>query len=387
MTLEYFASVVQMSGENWSNVQLELSTATPAMIAKGPDLVPMLVGLAAPTGGDRGKEFYALAKSELKQQARDLDNRRNTESLAFNAPASSGAPAGQAGGGAANTVLALADGSADRFGFDQFDKKLNDVAKQDQILDLVAAERVVREEKAGGPVRPVEEGLSVTYKLAGRTTLPSRTDRQLIQIASVPLKAEYSKVAAPVLTPYVYDEARVTNESGMVLLAGPLTAYSGGSFVGNGEIPTVSAGQSFSVGLGIDSSLRAQRDLVERTETVQGGNKLVEVVYRLSVENFGSTAAKVRLTDRLPMSRDNEIRITVVSSSTPALPEEHDRPGAKDKKTGIIRWDLEVPAQAIAGKAAGVEYRFKMEYDKQMTVVGAGGVPLPPGQAPAAPKP
>lgn len=375
MTLEYFASVAQMSGEDWEGVQVQLSTATPAMIAKGPDLLPMQVSLAVPAEtATAGKDFYAAAKSELKQQARDIDNRRNMEVLAFNSPASSRA------GGGAGPAGQVEQGE---FGFLQFDRKLNDVAKADQILDLVAADKVVREEASKARnVKPVEEGLSVTYTLAGRTSVPSRTDRQLIQIASVPMKAEYSKVAAPILTPYVYDEAKVTNESGMVLLSGPLTAYAGGSFVGNGELPTVSAGESFSVGFGIDSGLRAQRDLVERTETVQGGNKLVEVAYRLSVENFGSAPARVRLADRLPVGRDNEIRITIVSSSIPASQEEVDRPGVKDKKTGVIRWDLEVPAQAIGGKAAAVEYKFKMEYDKQMTVVGSGGAPVVPGAAP-----
>jgi hypothetical protein len=374
MTLEYFASVAQMSGEDWDGVQVELSTATPAMIAKGPDLLPMQVSLAVPADtGSSGKDFYAAAKSELKQQARDIDNRRNREVLALNSPASRGAVAGGQAVQAEDT----------QFAFDQFDLKLNDVARADQILDLVAADKVVREDASKSKaIKPVEEGLSVTYTLAGRTSVPSRTDRQLIQIASVPLKADYAKVAAPVLTPYVYDEAKVTNESGMVLLAGPLTAYSGGSFVGNGELPTVSAGESFSVGFGIDSSLRAQRDLVERTETVQGGNKLVEVAYRLSVENFGAAPAKVRLADRLPVGRDNEIRITILNSSVPAVQEEVDRPGVKDKKTGVIRWELEVPAQAIGGKAAAVEYKFKMEYDKQMTVVGVGGMPVTPGAAP-----
>lgn len=375
VTLEYFASVVQMSGEDWQGVQLELSTATPAMIAKGPDLVPLTVALARPQGEQvtATKDWYASAKSELKQQARDLDQARNRELM--NSGAMNG-PAGSASGGA------QADG---RFGFDQFDRKLNDVAQADQILDLVAAEKIVRDEPKAGPVKPVEEGLSVTYKLTGSTSVPSRTDRQLIQIASVPLKAEYVKVAAPVLTPYVYDEAHVVNESGMVLLAGPLTAYSGGSFVGNGELPTVAAGQSFSVGFGIDSSLRGQRDLIERTETVQGGNKLVEVAYRLSVENFGAAPVKVKLVDRLPVGKDNEIRVTLGNSTVPAQQEESDRPGIKDKRTGVVRWNLDVPAQAIGAKAASVEYKFKMEFDKQMMVVGTGAssqVQLPAQPAP-----
>ena len=43
------------------------------------------------------------------------------------------------------------------------------------------------------------------------------------------------------------------------------------------------------------------------------------------------------------------------------------------KKDGILRWDLAVPAQAIGPAAMTVEYKFRLEYDKQMTLAGMGG--------------
>jgi hypothetical protein len=42
------------------------------------------------------------------------------------------------------------------------------------------------------------------------------------------------------------------------------------------------------------------------------------------------------------------------------------------KKDGLLRWDVVVPAQAVGTEAAAVEYKFRLEYDKQMSLVGMG---------------
>jgi len=84
-----------------------------------------------------------------------------------------------------------------------------------------------------------------------------------------------------------YDEATAVNDSGTVLLWGDVATYVNNEFVGRGVMPSVAVGQRFSVGLGIDSSLRARGDLVEKTETMRGGNRVVDFTYRLTIENFG----------------------------------------------------------------------------------------------------
>ena len=49
-------------------------------------------------------------------------------------------------------------------------------------------------------VRQGDEGVSVTYKVAGRTSMPSRADQQLIQIAQMDLPAQVVRAATPTLT-------------------------------------------------------------------------------------------------------------------------------------------------------------------------------------------
>ncbi len=366
-SLEYQASVQQMSGEDWSNVQLTLSTATPALVAAGPSLQPLSIALAAPDQGEqdalatlRDKD-YAAAKQAISEQLRAEERNRNMNSVTLQfTPTAAGTPV-QAGSGGADqpaepgaVVYSLDDG-------------LNNLADQSQLLDLVSNSRFDRKSRAEPvEVRQGDEGVSVTYKVASRTSMPSRADQQLIQIAQMTLPATLSKLATPTLTQYVYNEARITNNGGLLLLAGPAASYVAGEFVGSGGVPTVAAGESFRAGFGIDTSLRASKELVERTETVQGGNKIVEFTYRLSIENFGKSAAPVRLLDRLPSPKGSEIKVTLVSQS-PELSTDKDYLET-ERKHNILRWDLPVPGGKTGTNAESVEYRFRLEFDRQMTL-------------------
>jgi len=351
LVLDYYASIEQMSGEDWGDVSMTLSTATPSLVAKAPVLSAMNIALVQEQAQQMAFEGgYAKARDELSKKQAELEVQRQNRF------------AGKAGRGGGDREEGK-DGRLDDKAFDQF---LNTNAASIQVLDLTANERVVRE--PGGAKRASEEGLSVTYALSGKTSLPSRSDRQLIQIASMPMGANFVKLASPVLTSYVYDEAKVVNSSNMVLLAGPVTAYADGAFVGSGDLPTVSVGESFTVGFGIDSSLRTSREVAERSETIQGGNRVVELTYRLTVENFGAAPVSVRLLDRLPKARDGQIKVTLVSATAEQSTDAEFVKGAK--KDGILRWDVQVPAQATGGTASTVEYKFRLEYDKQMSLVG-----------------
>jgi len=248
------------------------------------------------------------------------------------------------------------------------DLVLNKTAGDLQLVDLLARERIARTKDGKLAAQSLEEGLAITYQLPNRTSLPSRSDRQLIQIASIPLKAQFYKIASPVLASYVYDEASVTNDSTTVFLAGDVATYVNNEFVGRGVMPSVPVGQNFKLGLGVDSSLRARRDLVEKTETTQGGNRVVDFAYRLSVENFGSRPATVRLLDRLPTAKEAEIRVTLAQAATGKELSKDQLYQETDRKKGILRWDVEVPAQAVDVKALSLEYQFKLEYDRQMSI-------------------
>lgn len=364
VTVEYNAAIQQMSGEDWSDVAMTLSTATPSLVAKAPSLEPLEVTLSHMTGSGSGTviargntEYFAL-KRGLQQQIRDLESQRGK---AANRPAQQSAPN--------QPVDQQMDGPWETDGSgvqadDVFESKLNELANTAQVLDLLsqASPQAAKSERVAAT-----EGVSVSYKLNARTALPSRSDRQLIQIASLKMPAEFYKVATPVLTSYVYEQASVTNNGRVVLLAGPVTTYSDGQFMGRSEMPTVAIGETFVVGFGIDASLRATRELASRTENIQGGNRVVDFTYELRVENFGSQPAHVRLLDRMPTGKETEIKLTLVSTGKPVSDDPTQT--AKQKK-GLLRWEVDVPPQSIGAKALKVDYKLQLEYDKQYTIAG-----------------
>ncbi len=346
--VEYHAAIQQMSGEDWGDVAMTLSTATPNLVSRAPELKPMLVSLAAAAASQpvQAQGDYQNARKELAFRQKEADTRRSV-----NGPqgVQSFDGKGQANGGAMLNGAVI-----------EADQALNTLACDMQLLDLLSKDRVVR---VSGTPQKREEGLSITYTLASKTSLPSRADVQQVQIAAMTMPAEFYKVATPVLTEYVYDEASVSNDSKIVLLAGPVAAYSEGRFVGSGDVATIAGGERFIVGFGIDSSLRASRELVEKTDNVQGGNRVVELTYKLAIDNFGEAAAKVRLMDRLPKARENEIKLTLTDSAGSIEPD-------VQKKTGILRWDVTAPAAGSGSKALALEYKFRLEHDKQLMISG-----------------
>jgi hypothetical protein len=356
--VEYNASIQQLSGEDWTDVAMTLSTATPSLVSKAPVLTPLRVALRSFEEGKGGKaEDYQQARQRLMKEQTQVEFQRSNAVMP---------PAVQTAEGQ-EVVIALGGAKGGQGMAEDFN--LNRLAGELQNLDLTSTERIARK---GEKTPKLEEEVTVTYQVAARTTLPSRSDRQLIQIAPLPMKGNFYKVATPVLTGYVYEEAAFTNASDMVLLAGPVETYLAGQFVGHSSIPTIAAGEDFTVGFGIDSTLRVARELVERKETIQGANRVVDFTYRLSVENFGAQPVAVRLFDRLPKAERADIKLTLAEPLPSPLSTDAEYEHT-EKKQGILRWEIDVPAGAKGLEAKALEYSFRLEYDRQMTITGLPG--------------
>ncbi len=378
ITVEYNASIQQMSGEDWSDVEMVLSTATPSLVAKAPKLDPLSIKLGSPVPAVQSPEVAANYRM-MKENIANMSKQRGQQAVAANAAGDESGvareqkarAAGRGGmGGAMGGGMGGYGGGVGGWSFgDQtksIDVELNTFASQLQLMDFNNAISSLRQDDDKSLASA--EGVSVSYHLTNSTSLPSRSDRQLIQIAILPLKGEFYRLATPVLTSFVYEEARLTNTSDQVFLAGPVATFLGGQFVGRGDMPTVAIGESFIVGLGIDSSLKAERKLVKKEERIQGGNRVVDFLYELKLENFGDKAVNVRLMDRLPTVGENDIKVTLVKSDEEVSQDEGYQ--LTDRKDGILRWDVEVPAQAVGPKQKLLKYTMQIEYDKQLSIVG-----------------
>ena len=369
VTVQYNASVQQQSGEDWADVQMTLSTATPSLVAAAPQLDALAIRLTRAEPKEElvaTREKYIVERQQLYSRQRAAEGERNRNF--FNG--SFGAVADAANGPATQPQQAQID-AIQIAGAARKDAELNDLASKLQVLEFAARDAGrpdAARDSSATIVADRQEGVSVTYALPGRTSLPSRRDTQNVRIATLTADGEFYKLAMPVLTSYVYDQAQVANPGPNVLLAGPVASYLGGQYVGTGTLPTVAAGETFTVGFGIDASLRASRELVEKSETTQGGNRVMSFTYRLAVENFGKTPAVVRLTDRLPTSPDGDIRVTLVQTDKDPTTKPSDAATPPAKRTGTIAWAVTAAPETVGEKAASVQYVYKLEFDKQLSI-------------------
>jgi len=331
--VEYNAIVHQMSGENWDGVALTLSTASPALGAQGPGLAPFRVSLSSVQERPQSKGADVASKLQFAQKRlQDAEGKQRSAQV-------------------------LSDNRS-------FNWDMNAAANDFQGVELTAA-RDVLQMMAAEPAQA--EVTSVSYSLEGAVSLASRADQQMLRIADMALESRFYHVATPILTSYVYREAEMTNTGAEALLAGSVSVYLDGRFVGRGELPTVARGETFVMGFGADGQLRARRELLPKTETVQGANRELTLQYRLVLENYKDAPTTVRLFDRIPLPENaNDIRVTLGEMkeklSSDKLYVRLEQP------KGILRWDVEVPAHAAGETAKTVEYSYKMEFPRTLDI-------------------
>jgi uncharacterized protein (TIGR02231 family) len=283
---------------------------------------------------------------------------------------------------------------------------INEAAALEQTEELFAKAKDERDDKKPGddtnrPAAPPEtatvqrEGPSVTYHLTARLTVPSRNDQQLIEVARIELKPEYYAKAVPVLTPHVYRLADLVNDSRYVLLPGEATMYVGSDFVGRMNLPLVAIGERLSVGFGVDPQLQVARQLVRKQRNVQGGNQVHVYDYRITVSSYKADPVRMQVWDRLPRAEAEAVAVSL-EDPKPKLSADPTYV-RKDRPDNLLRWDLTVAPGTSGEKAATIDYQFKLEYARDVSIASLKpkssdrGVTVdtlpPPAAAPAAAPP
>jgi uncharacterized protein (TIGR02231 family) len=327
--LEYLAAVVQHTGEDWHNVELVLSTAQPALNSAPPDLQALQVAVVArgttpPRGGSPAGD------PDLEDQVRSLRTKAQKD---FNQKKSA-------------TGLAL----------------FNTAAALDQSWELLNQEAAVRR----GCASTVREGPNVAYHLNTRLTLPSRTEEQSLEVTRLDMPPAYYYKAVPILTSQVYRLADLTNTSAYVLLPGDATVYVGADFVGQMSLPLVAVGEPFTAGFGVDPQLQVQRQLLDWSLSTSGGNQVRRYEYRIRLGSYKPERVKVQVWDRLPSAQADSVNVSLLR----AAPEvSADAAYVREQRpNNLLRWDVAVEPGMNGEKALAIDYEFKLEHDRAMSI-------------------
>ena len=386
LTIETAATVTQASGEDWSDIDLALSTAIPGRGIDFPELLTWTLGekrefipqpqratnppeqprFAAPsparTEWEKERELkVALLQERLRQLGTSIAMRSVEQSI-------------------------------------QVDKRPqygNKLAKRSRPRPPPAPPSVsmpspvpMSEPSPGYAVSDDEgdsyaasESVSVTSRSAGRAQErfsrkpmslfesvsnrgPQLTDRDLPAVAAggfdyvyeaptkaniestgtwvrVPLAVETYPVttfyeATPSLAKTAYLKSSVKNASGRPLLAGPVNIFVGNEFTGQGRLETTGAGGEIHFPLGADEDIRLVRNVVPQTETKGVFSKDDITTYRTEIEigNYKKKTIAISIVDQIPKSAHEDVAVKL-TSVTP-------QPKGPDKQ-GILRWVVTVP--------------------------------------------
>ncbi len=281
MPVEYEAIVRQATGEDWNDVAMTLSTATPSTPSGPAEIRPVFVDRR------RDRPQGAVASNAVPMPEADT----------------AVAPGYGGGGG---TGLA------------------RKAATRDAMRDASVA----------------SGGTAVTYRLPRHVSVRSDRERTArLRIADIAAPATRVLVARPLVEEQVYLRGDLANRSPFVLLAGEASLFMEGEYIGPTWIEEVPAGGDFDVWFGPDPAITVERTmLAKNTEKTGlfGAGLQTSLEYRIEIRNDGDTAATVEVWDRRPVSRDGEIEVSVVNPR-PALATDADYL-ATDAKQGLMKW-------------------------------------------------
>ena len=343
--IEYNAIVHQSSGEDWTGAELALSTAQPSMVSSAPSLDPMKITLTTPGALQaNNKQTMMPGMMPAQQQGRQFEYLDQTQQF---------------------EKLVRSRRSASQKGFEA-NITLNRLAVSNQALEFAADRDMLKKMQTQAAVIKSNEGVSVMYRIPGRLTLPSRNEQQLLSIAAITAKAEFTLLATPLLTDYVYMQGELLNDSNTILLPGPASSYRDDEFVGKTQMRLVTIGQKFTAGFGVDSQVQVTREFKDKKTETLWGNRVDEQKYKIEISNYKTTPVKLRLLERLPYTENPNIEILLTNTSHSLSTDKEYTKTQKDK--GILRWDIVLSPSTSGDKTTVVEYSYTMKYDNDMRV-------------------
>ena len=250
VTLHYYGQILQSTGEDWSQVELALSTAHPARSTRMPDLAALAVSSAPAKGAFQG------------QMTDNNGLQRSWQAL------------------------------------DQVIRAQNDAVYNRKDL------RAVELAPEAGP----SQISSHVFRIRTPETVPSDGSPHKVTIATSVLKCDAARVATPKLSPHVYLKTQLRNTNDFPYMPGDLHIFLGNDYIGAGAIELIAPSEAFEVFLGVDEGVKVARRLESRR--VEAGTlQKTHHVFVIRVENFKAQPARVRVLDQLPVSRDSDVEV------------------------------------------------------------------------------
>jgi uncharacterized protein (TIGR02231 family) len=281
LELVHRAVVTQWSGEAWTGVGVQLSTARVTGRAAAPDLPAWQVMFferpRPAAGAERMMRAPGLGRGEEAMPA--------APAIAAEAPAT------------------------------------EEARERDAVLEAGAYQGVFT---VPGKVDVSADGQAKTLRLGASSIDPALTVR-----------------TAPAFDPGAYLVAAFAHRGEAPLLPGEVVLQRDGVMVGKTRLKLVAPGETVQLGFGADDRIKVTRVPVTRRESEPGwlgSTKSDAQEFRTMVKNLHARPVKVTLSDRMPFSEADAIQVELRKAEPKPTAEN------VDGRRGVMEWALDIPA-------------------------------------------
>ncbi len=313
IVVDYFGMVQQNTGEDWLNIDLVLSTASPTRITTIPELTPWYINIYSPPS---------------PQMHRARSPKAAVDSAKFKQEYLAGAPPPPSG----PYLPTMGPDIVDDFELEREEAKTIEAAIEDT-------------------------GEAQTYIIPKKETIPSEKRPHQVLIAQItnPLTDDF--ITIPASTSEVIHRGKMVNESEFIFLPGEVRLFNLNEFIGKTRIEQIAPTEKFRFALGTSGKIKVKRQL-SGEEVVKKGmiakTKQIHKEVTIEITNNRKDESLLIVKDRFPLSRHEDIKVKV-ADLTPTPTKQTDmnictwklnlKPG---EKTKIIQvYDIEYPVDMV----------------------------------------
>jgi uncharacterized protein (TIGR02231 family) len=205
---------------------------------------------------------------------------------------------------------------------------------QEQDRRVGTTELYAKAEEARAKVEV--QAFQAVYSIAGRVSVMDTGETKRVQIDDMQLEPALTVRTVPKREEKAYLYAKLTVARGTPLLPGQISLFRDATFVGNGRIPLLAAGEEHELGFGIDDAVVVHHVLAEEKRSESGiitTAKTDQRTYRITVKNLHERAIPVAVLDQIPVSLNADIKVELTGKTAPSRRD-------VDDKRGILAWDM-----------------------------------------------
>ena len=282
ISLTYKAQVRQLTGLDWDDIKLSISTNNPYANKTKPELSPWYIDY---------QEFRKKLEDKAKLRSDAFDDAPSVNSTALN------------------------------MGFMYSTNSTVEV-------NALGAEQFTT---------IVQQLISAEFKIDLNYSIASNNQVRMVLIKQSELNTSFRYYAVPKLDPGVYLVAQMTKLDELQLVPAKANIFFDGTYIGETYLDPTTMDDTLNLSLGKDPNIVVKRTLLKNQskERIIQDKKERSFAYNIEVRNLKSSEIELFIQDQIPLTTNPDITIEKSNLGK----------GKIDEKTGLIEWQLKLKAK------------------------------------------